>query len=325
MKPNRDFRWRRFLPAQVLTFILLRSLIMVVNMFTYRYIHRIGKLAGRVFHLVDLKHRRIAEKNVERAEGMPKDRRTIRRFVRRVYENMGILAVETLFEPRLIACRAVSRMVTLAGKEKIDACLKEGRGVVLAIPHLGNWEIAGIACSLAGIPVNVIARPIENPWLNDYLTRIRSMPGTRVISKYGAVAAGREVLKANQVLVILADQDARKGGIHVPFFGRPASTVKSPALLALKYGAPLLTAYTYREGHFRHVAVIEDPIPVRGEAGVDEKVRELTAAFTARFERYVRSRPEQYVWLHARWKTKPGDAPGAAESADEEAEPAPAI
>ena len=303
--PSRDFKWRRFPPLQLVVYVFVRAVIAVAHMFTYRYLHRIGRLAGKVGYVLDVKHRRIAEKNVFRAEGMPKEPAAVARFVRRVYEHMGLLSVETLMLPRLMACHDVERYVKLEGGEKIEALLKEGKGVILVVAHLGNWELAGQVCALAGMPIHIIARPVENPLFNDYLTRTRTKTGAKLIIKYGAFAEAGRLLKTNQVVAVLADQDARKGGVFVPFFGRPASTVRSPALLALKFGAPIVLGRTYRVGRNRHLVRIEETIrPGRYET-IDQGVAELTAAFTSRLEAFIREQPEQWMWLHARWKTKP--------------------
>jgi KDO2-lipid IV(A) lauroyltransferase len=308
-KKDRKFRLRRWPPAQLVIYFLLRSLIAVIEMLDPRDIRKIGRFLGRIGYLLDAKHRPIAVKNVTRASGMPKEPREVARFVRRVYEQMGIGFVETLMIPRLMAQRDLSSFVSIGGRDGVDEALTHGRGAIVVIAHLGNWEIGGLACARDGMPISSIARPIDNPYLDEWLNRLRKSTGAGIIPKHGATPTAREILKANRVLVILADQDARKSGIFVPFFGRPASTVRSPAILALRHRVPIFPANVYREGRDRHVVRIMEPIWPGEYASVDEGVRELTAAFTARLEGYIREHPDQWMWLHARWKTKPADAP----------------
>lgn len=319
MKPDRSFKWRRFPPIQVFNYVLFRTLIMLVCMFSARYGRRIGRIIGKLFYLVDAKHRQIAEKNLLRAEGMPKDRREAKRFVRRCYEHIGLSLVENLMLPRLHARHELRSMVRIEGEERIRALLAEGRGVIGVIGHLGNWELGGLAVALTGLPIHVIARPVENPWIDRYLAGFRTSTGTSVIPKFGAVAAAREVLRQREILVVLADQDARKAGVFVRFFGRPASTVKTPAMLALRYRAPIVPVNIFREGRESHVVRIGDPILPADFPSIEDGMRALTAAYTSRLEEFIREHPEQWMWLHARWKTKPAGA-----ESDEAAEAVPA-
>ena len=113
------------------------------------------------------------------------------------------------------------------------------------------------------------------------------------------------------ILVILADQDARKNGVFVPFFGRPASTVRSPALMALKYGSAIIPLHVYRAGRHEHRVVATEPIEIPQGLDREEAILKITADVTARLESFIRATPEQWMWLHARWKTKPEGAEAA--------------
>ncbi|MBI4565478.1 MAG: lysophospholipid acyltransferase family protein [Planctomycetes bacterium] len=295
---------------QILSYLLIRYLIAVVDMCPYGAARRLGKLLGRLMYVLDAKHRRIAVKNIARAEGMPRRPSEIHRLVRRVYEHLGISAVETLLIPRLMARDRLSRYVKLENFQIFDKALAEGRGVIVVCAHLGNWELAALATSLAGYPLVSVARPIENPFLDAYVNRLRSSTGQRIVPKYNAVRTMAASLKRNSILAILADQNARKDGVFVPFFGRPASTVRSAALLALKYGAPIIPVNFYRHGRMEHRVVATPPLDVPRDPGItrEEAVRRITAAFTARLEAFIREHPEQWMWLHARWKTKPPES-----------------
>lgn len=311
------FRLRRFPPAQALAYLFLRYIIAALDIFTYDFARRVGKLIGRIMYVLDAKHRRIAVKNIQRAEGMPRSDRDVHRLVRRVYEHFAVGAIETLLIPRMVSRGDLDRFVKLENFHLLDEALAKGRGAIVVLAHMGNWEVSGLAVSLKGYDLSSIARPIENPFLDAYVNRLRRSTGQVIIPKHRAVRSMAESLKSNKILAILADQNARKNGVFVPFFGRPASTVRSPALMALKYGAPILAVNLFRSGRneYRCVMTPEIPIPKAGER--EKVIEKITADVTARLEGFIRAHPEQWMWLHARWKTKPSNGiPG--EGSEEE-------
>jgi len=323
MPRQKTFRLRRFLPAQIAMYVLLRYVIATLDVFTYDFARRIGKLIGRLMYVLDAKHRRIAVKNIERAEGMPKKPREIHRLVRRVYEHFAVGAIETLLIPRMMSRGDLDRIVKLENFHLLDEALAKGKGAIVVLAHMGNWEVGGLAVSRKGYDLSSIARPIENPYLDAYVNRLRKSTGQEIIPKQRAVRSMAESLKANKILAILADQNARKNGIFVPFFGRPASTVRSPALMALKYGAPILAVNSFRSGRNEYRIIMTPEIPIPKGLDREKAVEKITADVTARLEGFVREHPEQWMWLHARWKTKPANEANGSESEEEvESQPA---
>lgn len=298
---RRDFRWRRFAPVQLVLYFITRSVIAVINMFPYRMAPAISRVLARVIRAIDRKHARIAAKNLEKSRGVcPPDE--IPAFIDRVYGHIGLGFVEMLMIPRLMQRHEVSKYVSLERFEVFDRCLREGKGCIAVIGHLGNWELAGLATTLAGYPLNSLARPIENPWLDRYLMRFRTSTGQRIIPKYHALGEMIRVLQRNEILVVQVDQDARHSGVYVDFFGRHASTHRSPALLALKYGAPVVVANIFRDGGLNR-CVLSDPISPETFRAKEDPVHALTQAYTAEIERCIRAHPDQWFWVHDRWKT----------------------
>jgi len=313
----RTFRLRRFPPAQALAYLVLRYIIAALDIFTYDFARRVGKLIGRIMYVLDAKHRRIAFKNIQRAEGMPKSGGDVHRLVRRVYEHFAVGAIETLLMPRMMTRGDLDRFAKFEGFHLLDEALAKGRGAIVVLGHLGNWELMGLAVSMRGYDLSSIARPIENPFLDRYVNRLRRSTGQWIIPKHQAVRSMGESLKANKILAILGDQNARKNGIFVPFFGRPAATVKSPALMALKYGAPIYVANVYRSGRHEHRCQMTGPVPIPQGLDRPKAVEQITADVTARLEGFIREHPEQWMWLHARWKTKPANGANGSESEEE--------
>lgn len=293
---------------------------MVVGMFPYSRAHLVGRWLGRIVKVFDRKHRRVALKNVERSRVVsPPD--TLSGFIDRVYDHIGLGSVEMMMIPKLI--EHVQDHVRLERFHVVSEVLAQGRGMIVVIGHLGNWELIGLAVCHAGYPLHSLARPIENPWVDRYLNRFRTQTGQSIIPKYHALGEMVRVLQRNEILIIQVDQDARSHGVYVDFFGRPASTHRSPALLALKYRTPIVVANIYRDQGIHH-CVLSDPILPDSFRNYADPVVALTQTYTEKFEECVRAHPDQWFWVHDRWKTaerkyqlRPGGggelAPAAAE------------
>jgi KDO2-lipid IV(A) lauroyltransferase len=296
-----DFRLRRLAPVQLLAYLLLRIVVMVIDMFPYEMAPSIGRFLSRILRFIDRKHLRIAVKNVQKSRGVcPADGTAD--FIARVYDHIGLGFVEMLMIPRLMQRHAVERYVKLERFEEIDRLLREGKGVIVTIGHLGNWELIGLAVTMAGYRLNSLARPVENPWVDRYLNRFRTQTGQEIISKYHALGRMVRTIQRNELLVVQIDQDARHSGVYVEFFGRPASTHRGPAVLALKYGTPIVVANIFREGDV-HRCIVSEPIFPEAFRAHEDPVKALTQAYTAKFEEFVRAHPEQWFWVHDRWKT----------------------
>ena len=297
-----NFRWYRSRPVKLLLYLLFRVIVMVIEMLPYRVAPVLGHTLGRVIRFIDRKHTRIAAKNLERSRGIcPPDK--IPAFINRVYVHIGLGLVESIMIPRLIKRHQVSRYVKLKGFERFNTFQREGRGIILVIGHLGNWELIALAVCLAGYPLNSLARPIQNPWIDRYLTRFRVQTGQKIIPKHRAIGEMIRVLRRKEILVIQVDQDARRSGVNVDFFGRPASTHRSPAVLSLRIDAPIVMVNIYREEEIHHAEVV-DPIYPEDYRDDPDPVRALTQAYTRQMETAIRAHPEQwFIWVHERWKT----------------------
>jgi KDO2-lipid IV(A) lauroyltransferase len=296
-----EFRWRRWPPIQLLNYVLLRVIVAVIDMFPYDMAPRIGRALGKIIRLIDRKHARIAVKNLEKSRGIcPPDE--IPQFIDRVYEHIGLGFVEMLMIPRLMERHQVEGYCRLERFHLFREVLSRGKGMIIVIGHLGNWELCALATTLSGHPLHSLARPIDNPWVDRWLNRFRTQTGQVIIPKYHAIGSMVRVLRENEVLIIQVDQDARHSGVYVNFFGRAASTHRSPAVLSLKYGTPIVVADIYREGGLHHV-VLSDPIDPAAFKSSADPVKALTQAYSDRFEECVRRHPEQWFWVHDRWKT----------------------
>lgn len=285
--------WSLWPPVQLSAYLLLRVLLMVVHAFPHRAAPWLGRWLGRALR-VNRKGLRTARKNVARAD--------VAVSLDRVYENIGTGLVEMLMIPRLLARGELAGACRMERFEVFDRLLAEGNGIITVIGHLGNYELGGLVITQAGYPLNSLARPIINPWINRYLTRFREMTGQRVIPTGNPVAEMVRVLRRNEILVIEIDQDAKGDGILVDFLGRPASVYRSPALFSIKYGAPIVVAAVHREPGVGNVCVLSDPIRPDAYRDRPDGIEALTRRVTAALEERVRAHPDQWFWVYDRWR-----------------------
>lgn len=234
---------------------------------------------------------------------------------RQCYAHLGAEAVAMLRLARLDSRKVLAR-TRMIGRDVLEEAAQAGRGIVLVTAHFGNWELAGASITARGFPLDVVAARQRNLLFDRRINVSRERLGMRVIPRGEARRGVLESLRAGRFVGILGDQDARRAGVFVDFFGRPAATARGPALLALRAGAPLATTFCIRLPGRKpryEVRIKRLPLPASdarpGSPGnLAARVEALTQAHTARLEALVRRHPEQYFWLHRRWKTPPPEA-----------------
>lgn len=234
-------------------------------------------------------------------------------ITRRAYEHLGREAAAMLRLATLDRQAVIDRTVT-RGWDEMEGALAEGKGCILVTGHYGNWEIAAAAVASRGVPISAIVRRQGNLLVDGRLDETRRRLGVETITQRDAPRAVPRALRRNGVVGIVGDQDARAAGVFVPFFGRPASTHRGPALFAIRFGAPVFACVARRlpgAGVRYEVSGTRVPVPRTGDLEAD--VQALTAELAARLEASVREAPEQYFWFHRRWKSSPQKEPVAAE------------
>ncbi len=199
---------------------------------------------------------------------------------------------------------------------KIKADRERGRGTLVITGHLGNWEIAGAALVVRGLPLEAVAVRQKNPLVHHSLKSQREAFGMRVIDRDASPRAVPDALRAGRAVALVADQHTA-GGIVVPFFGHPALTPKGPAVFARRTGVRVVVGGAVVRGRDprRYEVFLEEVDPVPEGAGKDEVIREFTRRFTHALERRIREDPEQYMWLHRRWRRAVLEDPQHSESA----------
>ncbi len=179
-------------------------------------------------------------------------------------------------------------------------------GVVFVSCHLGNWELLPIGLRRIGITGYAVAQPRPNPRVDRYLTRLRELFGQRILDNKGSFRNLVRLLRAGKNIGLIVDQNDRMSSLLVDFFGRQATANRGPALLARRVGCPIVPFFIRRvPGVNRHVMSIRDPIQAIKTRDAEADIRQMTQAYTRVFEEMIRKTPEQWLWLHRHWRTRP--------------------
>lgn len=227
------------------------------------------------------------------------------RVARASYAHLGREAVST-YRVSARGPREVVARTTMQGFEAFREAVARGRGVVLVTGHLGNWELGGAAFSCRGLPVDAVAKGMSNRRFGAFLDARRRGLGVRLVELGDARREALRSLRDGRVLGLIADQDAREQGVFVPFLGSLAATFRGPALFALRAGAPIFLGVSLREpGTPARYRVVVEEIPFTPSGDMERDVLALTGAHAAALERAILQAPEQYLWQHRRWKTRP--------------------
>jgi len=295
------------------------TLVRLARLMPRRVLLGLGSLGGLAGYLIDRRHRRITLDNLEQALGDEYDPAQLRRIARDCWRHFGRITIDALYFPRYTA-ESVARLVDIEGKEHVQAAWERGKGVLVFAGHFGHWELGAMVNGFLGFPLAIIARPLGNPGLERMLAELRSVSGNTIVHKRNAIRAAVKALREKMCVAIMIDQDARDHGVFVPFFGRPASTTPALARLALRTGAAIIPFSCVPIAGNRFRLVAEPEIEVRPDNDKEAEVLRLTTECTAILEGWIRKRPELWLWMHRRWKTRPEPgteaAPNAASAGD---------
>ncbi len=261
---------------------------------------RIGSFLGGLVGRVDRRHRFTAMENLRRAYGGSMSEREIARTAIRVYQRIGVTAAEFLHGPRRLRGRAVRKWFAVQGVDEILRATGGGP-VVFHGAHLGNWEHLIAAARTVGMEIVPVARPLDNPLLDRWVASIRAATGTLPTPKYGALRSLIRVIRDGRCVGIVADQNGGRGGTLASFFGRPCSTQSAGITLARRMRIPWAFGCLERGRVGVHRLRVGPPRLVPDDdAGEQAEVEELNR----QVEAAVRRRPEDWMWLHRRWRIK---------------------
>jgi KDO2-lipid IV(A) lauroyltransferase len=306
-----------------LEYAIVRALIGVVRVLPQFMVDALGRALGRAFYTLDGAHRRIALRNLATAFPSRSDaeRRTI---ARAAFAHFGRLLFELLRFATLTPAQMLAR-VEVDGEERSRAAYAQGKGVLFVTGHFGFWELQAMVHAVQVEPVAILARALDNPYLNRLLERIRQRTGNTVVYRRGTIRRVMRTLQSGHGVAVLIDQHIMgRDAIYVDFFSRPAATTSAVAALALRTGAPVMPVFALPIGGGRYRMIYERAVdPPRRDS--PDAVQEFTQRCTDVLEMYVRRNPELWLWMHRRWRDDARadeGAPGMFPSANaEEPEP----
>ncbi|MCG3138209.1 MAG: Lipid A biosynthesis lauroyltransferase [Phycisphaerae bacterium] len=289
--------------AEYLLFQALRLAIQLLPVEANFYTSRVlGWLWARILP----QHFGRAVEHLTWAFGAERTPGEIRRLALASMQNFMLTGIELIQSPRLLNARCWPRYVRLHNLDDAIQIFMKGRGAILVTGHLGNFELLSQVIACFGANISAIMRAIDNPLINDWMVRTRARTGVELIYKKGAMEAAEEVLTRGHLLGFMADQNAGSRGVFVDFFGRPASTFRSIALLAIEYEVPIIVGYCQRvAGVFQHVMGCERIIRPEEWRNQSDALVWITQTYTTAIENCIRRQPQQYLWTHRRWKSQP--------------------
>jgi len=286
---------------------LLHLFVQIISRIPFRAGQFCGRMLGRLFAMITMRRTRISLNNLRRVFGNHLDGDEIIRLKRKVAMHFGQMLFETPHILRLNSAN-LDKYVFFENEENFLKAISKKRGGFVLTAHFGNWELMSAVLAFS-FPINspaVVVRPIDFLAADLLIRDLRSRFGTKIIPKQHAIRSVMKAVKENRIVGILLDQNVDwYEGVFVPFLGQPACTNKGLALMALKTKAPVIPVFSVREADGRYRIIFEKEIDLIRTGNKIRDIEENTALFTEIIEKYVRQYPDQWLWFHERWKTKP--------------------
>jgi KDO2-lipid IV(A) lauroyltransferase len=291
-----------------LEYAAARIILSVVGALPFRQSIRLGRFFGLIAYRVATELRRTGEINLKLAfpEKTSEERLQL---LKGCFESLGrALGVFSHFaDPP----ESILSVVEPSGIEHLDQVKASGRGAILFTAHLGAWELTSYGLSLFGHPISFLVRPIDNPKIEQMVDRYRTRTGNKTLDKFSAARSMVKTLRSGEFLGLLIDLNALEDeAIFVNFFGVPASTNFMTAKLALRSDVPIIPVFApWDKTRQKFLLQVNEPVELKRSGDDEADVRELTTRLTQHFEDQIRRYPDQWLWIHKRWKTRPHGEP----------------
>ena len=292
-------------PRQLLDFSLLYLLFLLARPLPRGFLLAFGRGLGSFVWRVVRFRREVVLDNMRHAFGSEMDEEQIRDLARSFYRNLGMTLMEFLSFPRLKKADFLD-LVEIEGVEYFQGIVAEGRGALLVSGHFGNWEMMGARVAAEGHKVSFIVKEQTNSRVDRIQNDIRNRAGIGTIRSGGAsIKEMVRALRNKELIGLVGDQDAGPEGYFAEFLGRQASVFRGTAYFAWKLKVPIITGFIFRQPDGRHKLIVDEPFAIESEWDEETAIARLTEIHTRRLEAAIRKAPDQYFWLHRRWKTRP--------------------
>jgi len=288
-------------------YLLILLVIGFIKLLPFPLAVRFGGFLGSLAYKIDKRHQGITRDNL-RSSFKDKPPEEIERIALAVFRNFGYSIIEFIRSGRY-GKKPLEHFFDIRNYESYQRALDKKRGLLLLTGHCGSWELLAMAQSIRKPPIGIVARPLDNPYLEGAVSGVRTRYGNYLIGKSGGMKDILRALSQNSAVGILLDQNVTaREGVFVDFFGRPACTNKGLALIAARTKSPVVPAFIRRVGIDRHVIHIGEEIPLIETGDKEADIIANTQAYTRAIEDFIREYPDQWFWMHRRWKSKPEGA-----------------
>ena len=279
----------------------------VINRLPYSVVSGITSALIAVGYCFVIRQRRLAFESLQIAFGKEKSPEEIRKIAKNCFDNIGHSMIELIYfmaHPELITQKTV-----IEGKEHLLRALAQGKGVIAVSAHFGNFPLMLLNFARLGYKISAIIRPARDQEIEKYFVQMRTKLGLQTIyslPRKTCVDTSLKVLRNNEILFIPLDQNfGSGGGVFVDFFGQKAATATGPVVFSRRTKAPILPMFVVREKGDVHKVIIEAPLEITEGSNDEETLRLNTQKITSLIEKYIRKYPQEWGWMHRRWKTKP--------------------
>ncbi len=288
-----------------LQYLILQIFIWFVHLLPWKLAYFLGTTLGDLLYFVIKPRKNLVMENLDKARDIDLNCQEKEKLVHQIYRNFSKTLIESIKISRWDK-KIIDKVVKIEGLDNLRQAKEKNKGIILLTEHIGNWHVMGMALTLNGYPVNKVIKRQKNPWVANWIAaQIRR---GKMKSIFQNSNSPREIIKAlrnGDVVEFLGDLHAGDAGLFVDFLGRPASTYSGPVVLAMRTGAPIVIAVDVRLKDNTHQVFIEEPVYLETGKANEEQVRKELSLLTKRLEKYIINYPDQWFWLHNRWKTQP--------------------
>ncbi len=282
--------------------VALALVLKPVRAMSFAGAQRTGRIMGSLLYRLLGRYRRVAHKNIHLVYGNILSETERERLAKDVFIHFGQAVCEFLMIPEMSQDRLCA-LIDVEGAEHLAEAQREGKGILVASGHIGNFEVLAPWMQALGYHVNVVARKANDPAIDKMLQGTRAQNGATVHLRGSSGRSVLQCLKRGEVLALLFDQNA--GDIYVPFFGMQTGTTNGPARIHLHTGAPIVFMWCISTPDGRFKLEVEEPVVINptGDRAADEIA--VTTLLNARLEAQIKKYPSQWLWLHDRWRNSP--------------------
>lgn len=289
-------------------YLFVRIIVCVIQSLSLKTGHTVARKLARLFTDIIPVRKKLLEANLQIAfpEKTSQERHAI---ILKMWEHLFLMGIEIFLARRKVRDLNWLDHIRLRNVSPLLCLLHQDRPIIMVTGHFGNFEMGGFSLGVLTYPSNSVARTLDNPFLNRFIMDFRESTGQFLISKNDGYEDILKVLESKGLMAFLADQSAGPKGCFVDFFGKEASAYKAIALLSLQYEAPIVICYSLRRtdenGEFlpmqfeMHITGVLDPLHLPPDI---QNVKQITQWYTMKLEEGIREYPDQYWWLHRRWK-----------------------